>query len=175
MINFPHLMWPFALWYRPQCYAWLGFVKCPVEIILGILIRCQNRIFDMLPINATTRYGRPLLNVHFQLFSQWKRFSVPVERHRFMKSHDITLHASFHWHDKCHYETLEHVIVMIDHLKGERHHWQKDYFWTKSNHVCPVANNVVNPLAFDMSLLHDTCKSSWYSQSYLKEKILLLP
>ena len=42
-----------------------------------------------------------------------KYFSVPAERHRFFKSHDITLHASFHWHDKCHYEKLEHVIVMI--------------------------------------------------------------
>ena len=40
-------------------------------------------------------------------------FSLPVERHRFLKSRDITLHASFHWHNKYHYEKLEHVIVMI--------------------------------------------------------------
>ena len=40
-------------------------------------------------------------------------FSVSVERHKFFKTHDITLHASFHWHDKCHYEMLEHAIVMI--------------------------------------------------------------
>ena len=40
-------------------------------------------------------------------------FSLPVERHRFLKSHDIKLYASFHWHNKYHYEKLEHVIVMI--------------------------------------------------------------
>ena len=41
-------------------------------------------------------------------------FSLPVERHRlFLKSHDITLYAPFHWHNKYHYEKLEHVIVMI--------------------------------------------------------------
>ena len=40
-------------------------------------------------------------------------FSMPVERHRFLKSHDITLHASFNWRDKCHYEKLEDLIVMI--------------------------------------------------------------
>ena len=40
-------------------------------------------------------------------------FSVPVERHGFLKSHDFTLHVLFYWHDKYHYETLEHVIVMI--------------------------------------------------------------
>ena len=40
-------------------------------------------------------------------------FSVPVERHRFLKSHDITFYASFHWHDKYDYEKLEQVIVMI--------------------------------------------------------------
>ena len=40
-------------------------------------------------------------------------FSSPVERHRFLKYHDITLYVSFHWHNKYHYEKLEHVIVMI--------------------------------------------------------------
>ena len=40
-------------------------------------------------------------------------FSSPVERHRILKSHDITLYASFQWHNKYHYEKLEHVIVMI--------------------------------------------------------------
>ena len=40
-------------------------------------------------------------------------FSVPVKRHRFLKSRDITLHTSFQWHDKYHYEKLEHVVVMI--------------------------------------------------------------
>ena len=40
-------------------------------------------------------------------------FAVPVERHRFLKSRAITLHVSFHWHGKYHYEKLEHVIVMI--------------------------------------------------------------
>ena len=67
----------------------------------------------MLIINTTARYGSPFLNVHFQLSSQWKRFSVPVERYRFLKSHDITLHVSFQWHDKYHYEKLEHGVMMI--------------------------------------------------------------
>ena len=40
-------------------------------------------------------------------------FSVPVERHRFLKSRDITLHTSFHRHDEYHYQKLEHVVVMI--------------------------------------------------------------
>ena len=40
-------------------------------------------------------------------------FSISTGRHRFLKSHVITLHASYHWHVKCHYEKLEHVIVMI--------------------------------------------------------------
>ena len=40
-------------------------------------------------------------------------FSAPVEHHRLLKSRHITFHASFHWHHKCHYEKLEHVIVMI--------------------------------------------------------------
>ena len=40
-------------------------------------------------------------------------FSVPVECHRFFKSHDITFHVSFHWHIKCHKEKLEFVVVMI--------------------------------------------------------------
>ena len=49
----------------------------------------------------------------FDLLFNENDFSVPVERHRFLKSHDITLHESFRWHDKYHYEKLEHVIVMI--------------------------------------------------------------
>ena len=53
-------------------------------------------------------------------------------------------------------------------------HWQKDHFWTIiSYHVTSVANDVFNPLIFDMSMLHN--KSSWYSQSNLKENIWLLP
>ena len=49
----------------------------------------------------------------FDLLVNEDDFSVPVERKRFLKSHDILLHVSFHCHDKCHYEKLEHVIVMI--------------------------------------------------------------
>ena len=40
-------------------------------------------------------------------------FPVPVERRRILKSHDITLHALFHKHDKYQCEKFEHVIVMI--------------------------------------------------------------
>ena len=36
------------------------------------------------------------------------------------------------------------------------------------NHVTSFANNIFNPLIFDMSLLHD--KSSCYSQSNVKEE-----
>ena len=67
----------------------------------------------MLTINTTTSYGLPFLTVHVQPSSQWKRFLVPVEGNRLLQSHDITRHVSFHWHDTCHYEMLEHVIVMI--------------------------------------------------------------
>ena len=49
----------------------------------------------------------------FNLLVNENYFFVPIERHRFLKSHDITLHASFHWHDKYHCEKLEHVIVII--------------------------------------------------------------
>ena len=40
-------------------------------------------------------------------------FSEPPKCHRFLKSHDTIHHVQFHWHAKCHYEKLEHVIVMI--------------------------------------------------------------
>ena len=49
----------------------------------------------------------------FNLLVNENDFSVPVERHRFLKSRDITLHASFHRHDEYHYQKLEHVVVMI--------------------------------------------------------------
>ena len=49
----------------------------------------------------------------FNLLVNENDFSVPVEHHRFLKSHDITLHVSFYKYDKYHYEKLEHVIVMI--------------------------------------------------------------
>ena len=42
-----------------------------------------------------------------------------------------------------------------DPLKLERQHWEKDHFWTKSYQVTSVANNIVNPLIIDMSMLHD--------------------
>ena len=67
----------------------------------------------MLTINSTTRFGRPSLNVPFNFLVNENKFSVPVERHRFSKSHDITLQASSHCHDKYHYEKFKHMIVMI--------------------------------------------------------------
>ena len=42
-----------------------------------------------------------------------------------------------------------------DPLKLERQKWEKDHFWTKSDHVTSVAHNVANPLISDMSMLHD--------------------
>ena len=49
----------------------------------------------------------------FNLLVNKNDFSVPDERNIFLKSHDIKRQASFHWHDKCHCEKLENVIVMI--------------------------------------------------------------
>ena len=49
----------------------------------------------------------------FNLLVNENDFSVPVERHIFLKSRDIILHTSFHRHDKYHYQKLEHVVVMI--------------------------------------------------------------
>ena len=78
-------------------------------------------------------------------------------------------------HFMRHFSDMINTIINVgtrdhdDHLKWQRHHWQKDHLWLKSYHVTSVANIVVNPLIFDMSMLHD--KSSWYSQSNLKEKI----
>ena len=43
----------------------------------------------------------------FNLLVNENDFSVPFERRRFSKSHESR------WHDKYHYEKLEHVIVMI--------------------------------------------------------------
>ena len=40
-------------------------------------------------------------------------FPLPVECHRFLKSHDITLYASFPWHNEYQFEKLEYVIAMI--------------------------------------------------------------
>ena len=64
----------------------------------------------MLTINTITRCGRPFLNV---LLANENDFSAQVEYHRFYRSHDITLHVSFHWYDKCRDEKLEQVTVMI--------------------------------------------------------------
>ena len=49
----------------------------------------------------------------FKILVNKNDFSVPVERHRFLKSHDITLYVSFHWREKYHYEQLELVIMII--------------------------------------------------------------
>ena len=49
----------------------------------------------------------------FHLVINENDFSVPFERHTLLKSHDVILHASFYWQHKCHYDRLEHVIVMI--------------------------------------------------------------
>ena len=114
MMNLSRLGWPPppppppGLWYPLLIFAWLGFAKFHVEIILAI-IRCGY----MLTINTSTLYERPFLNVFFNLVVNEYDFSVPAERNRFLTSHDIILHVSFHWHHKCHYEKLEHVIVMI--------------------------------------------------------------
>ena len=67
----------------------------------------------MLTINTTTRCRRLSWMSIFKLIVNENEFSVTLERHRILKSHDVTLQASFHWHDKYHYEKLEHAIVMI--------------------------------------------------------------
>ena len=95
-------------------------------------------------------------------------FSVPIERHTLLISHDFILHTSFLWHHKCH-----GTCDRDDHLKLERRRLEKDYFWTKSYHVTSVANNLTNLLIVDMSMLHDV--SSWNSKTHLKEKIWFMP
>ena len=49
----------------------------------------------------------------FHLVVNEKYFSVPFECRTLLKSHDITLNASFPSPHKCNYKKLEHVIMMI--------------------------------------------------------------
>ena len=92
-------------------FAWLGFDKFLVQIILGILIRYQNNLtcWQLTPLHDMNIHSwMPILD----LIVNENDLGVPVERHGFLKSHDNTLHASYHWHDEYHYEKLEHVMVM---------------------------------------------------------------
>ena len=126
----------------------------------------------MLTINTTAGCGRPFFSVHFQANSQWKRF--------FGNSWTPQI-LEIAWYYTSFIISLTWWIPLWkvrtpdrdNYLKWERHHWQKDHFWTKSYHLTSVANNVVNPLILDMSILHN--KSSWYWQSNLNERIWLLP
>ena len=85
---------------------------------------CWNHISDyntvLNPYNLTCWLLTPLhytdvlsWMVDFHLVVNEHGFSVPFERHTLLKSHDIILHASFHWHHKCHYGKLKHMVVMI--------------------------------------------------------------
>ena len=84
-----------------------------LESYYGFWYDVKTVKFDMLTINIIPDTDVLSWMSIFNLLLNENDFSVPVERHRFSKSHDITLNASFHWHDKCHSEKLEHVIVMI--------------------------------------------------------------
>ena len=121
----------------------------------------------MLTINTTAGCGRPFFSVHFQANSQWKRF--------FGNSWTPQI-LEIAWYYTSFIISLTWWIPLWkvrtpdrdNYLKWERHHWQKDHFWTKSYHLTSVAKNVVNPLILDMSILHN--KSSWYWQSNFKWK-----
>ena len=135
-------------------FAWLCFAKFGAESVLDPYnLTC----WQLTPLHYTDVLSWMTI---FHLVVNENDFSVPFVRHILLKSHDIILHASFRWHHNCHYEKLEHVIVMIT--------WS----W-KSYHVTSAENNVANPLIFYMSMLRDI--SPWYSQTHLKEKLWLLP
>ena len=115
MINFPHLGWLFALCYPPQFLHGSGLRNSPLKSYKGFSYGVKTVWFDKLTIKLTPLHHMdviPWMSI-FNLLVNKNYFSVPVERHRFLKSHDITLHASLHWHDKCHCVKLENVIVMI--------------------------------------------------------------
>ena len=67
---------------------------------------------DVLAISTSTLCGRPFWN------NEDAPSSVSVERHRFLKSYAITRHVSFHWHIKCHYQKLWHMVVIITCRRG---------------------------------------------------------
>ena len=87
------------------------------RVALVCKIACWNHISDyrtvLNPYNLTCWQLTPL---HYTDVLSWMAifhlevnendFSVPFERHTLLKSHDIILHTSFHWHHKCHYEKL---------------------------------------------------------------------
>ena len=113
MMNLSHLVWPSALWYPILIFTRLCFVKFPAEIISTIIKRCSIRIIWHADNQHHYTIWTSFVNGHFPSCIQWKWFSVPLERHALLKSHDIIVHASFHWHHKCHYEKLDYVIVMM--------------------------------------------------------------
>ena len=108
----------------------------------------------------------------FNLLVNENDFSVPVERHISLTSRDITLHTSFHRHDKYPYWKLEHVVVMIA-LSGNATIGRKTI--SGLNHITSHQLQIMPliRLILDMSMLHDT--SSCYTQSKLKENIWILP
>ena len=107
----------------------------------------------------------------FYLVVNWNDFSVPFECHSLLKYHDIILHVSFYWHHKCHYQKLEHVIVMIT-SRWNADTGGKDHFWIKSYYVTSVANNGANPfIFFYLWLLHDM--SPCYSNIFERKNMAL--
>ena len=102
----------------------------------------------------------------FHLVFNENDFSVPLERHTLMKSHDTKPYASsFHWNHKYHYEKLEHVIVMITWS------WNADTGRRNTsglNHIMQHQLQIMLLIRFfDMLMLHGM--PPWYSQTHLKE------
>ena len=152
-------------------FEWLGFAKILVKIIFAIIIRCQNRIIWLGDNQHTTQWGHPFLNAYSQSCGQWKWF--------FTTSRTPQIPEIVWYYTSCVISRTPQMplwkvgkLDRYDRLKWERRHWKKDHFWTKSYHVTSVANNVANPLVFDLPLFYET--SSCYSQSMLKVKIWLL-
>ena len=148
--------------------GWSSSLRYPIlflRMALFFEISCWSHISDyhtvLNPYNLTSWQLTPLHRTEvlswmaiFHFVFNENNFSVLFERHTLLKSHDIILRASLHWHYKCHYKNLERVVVMIT-WSWKHRHWEKDHFWTKLYHVTSVANNVANPFIFYMSMLHD--------------------
>ena len=105
----------------------------------------------------------------FHLLVNENDFSAPFERRTLSKSHDDILHASFHWHHKCHYEKLELVIVMVS-WSGNADTGRKTI--SGLNHIMKHQLQIMSLIRL-FSICQ--CCTICHHDTYSKEKIWLLP
>ena len=112
MINLTRVGWLPALWYPILFFARLCFAKFLSEISDYNTV---SNPYDLTCWLVTSLHYTGVLSwmADCHLVVNEYDFSIPFERHTLLKSHDIILHASFHWHHKCHYGKLKHMVVMI--------------------------------------------------------------